>query len=77
MTPDEAAAFEAESDFPAAIALRRADDARKVRGLPSLRSTPGDRSRSEWPPADARGREVAVESLGDRRSAVRPRPAAS
>ncbi|MEU6774971.1 HD domain-containing protein [Streptomyces sp. NPDC046759] len=33
MTPAEAAAFEADPDFPAAIALRRADDAGKVVGL--------------------------------------------
>ncbi|WP_369386814.1 HD domain-containing protein [Streptomyces sp. CG1] len=33
MTPREAAAFEADPDFPAAIALRRADDAGKVVGL--------------------------------------------
>ncbi|MFI9808655.1 HD domain-containing protein [Streptomyces sp. NPDC052301] len=33
MTSREAAAFEAEPDFPAVIALRRADDAGKVVGL--------------------------------------------
>lgn len=34
MTPAEATAFEADPDFHAAIALRRADDAGKVVGLP-------------------------------------------
>ncbi|MEU7409128.1 HD domain-containing protein [Streptomyces sp. NPDC042638] len=34
MSPEEAADFEAHPDFPAAIALRRADDAGKVVGLP-------------------------------------------
>ncbi|MGW4244461.1 HD domain-containing protein [Nocardia sp. NPDC004722] len=33
MTPEEVAAFEADPDFDAAIALRRADDAGKVIGL--------------------------------------------
>lgn len=33
MTPEEAAAFEADPDFTAAVALRRADDAGKVIGL--------------------------------------------
>ncbi|MFE3190612.1 HD domain-containing protein [Nocardia sp. NPDC059240] len=33
MTPEEAAAFESDPDFDAAIALRRADDAGKVIGL--------------------------------------------
>ncbi|MFJ5969550.1 hypothetical protein [Streptomyces sp. NPDC093060] len=33
MTPPEATAFEADPDFSAAIALRRADDAGKVVGL--------------------------------------------
>lgn len=37
MTPQEAAAFEADPDFTAAVALRRADDAGKVVGL----SVPG------------------------------------
>ncbi|MFJ3231065.1 HD domain-containing protein [Streptomyces sp. NPDC086787] len=33
MTPEEVAAFEADPDFPSAVALRRADDAGKVVGL--------------------------------------------
>jgi predicted HD phosphohydrolase len=33
MTPEEAAAFEADPDFSAAVALRRADDVGKVVGL--------------------------------------------
>ncbi|MEC3957097.1 inositol oxygenase family protein [Nocardia sp. CDC153] len=33
MTPDEIAAFEADPDFTAAVALRRADDAGKIIGL--------------------------------------------